>query len=179
MINKDNLKMNIFKNKQLLNIFSRNRKIIKHSSTQKSLLPKIDLNKSKSVQQKSTIKKIIEKNIQRKKYLSSKTISFKRMKGRETYKSSNRIPGMMNYKPNYDSTFPHVPRITFKNLEDKTVYKKYKIGKIIRNYSCEANKYFIFDFNKHQNKNKKLKKNNSFEDYRKFGIEKLISTFRK
>ena len=42
---KDNLKMNICKNQKLLNITSRNRKIIKQSSTQRTLLPKIDLNK--------------------------------------------------------------------------------------------------------------------------------------
>ena len=168
---KDNLKMNICKNQKLLNITSRNRKIIKQSSTQRTLLPKIDLNKSKNVQKKSIIKKILEKKIQRKE--NSNTISFKRMKGRETYKSSNRIEGVINYKPNYESTFPHVPSFTFKNLDDKTVYKKYKVGKIIRNYSCDANKYFIFDFNNNQSKNKKPKNNKSFEDYLKFGIEKL------
>lgn len=171
MINKDILKMNICKNQKLLNITSRNRKIIKQSSTQRTLLPKIDLNKSKNVQKKSIIKKILEKKIQRKE--NSNTISFKRIKGRETYKSSNRIEGVINYKPNYESTFPHVPSFTFKNLDDKTVYKKYKVGKIIRNYSCDANKYFIFDFNNNQSKNKKPKNNKSFEDYLKFGIEKL------
>ena len=171
--NNKNIKINILKNKKLLEINARNHENTKKSDS--SLLPKIDLNKAKLLHKKIFIRKIRRKGYQRKKIFSPNTISFKKMKGRETKNSlrMNPISRFIDYKPNYEITIPHIPSFSFRNSNIKKDYKKYKIGKIIRSYNCEPYKYFIMEFNKIKNKNHKS--NDILEKYKKFANERNIN----
>jgi len=165
------IKQNIPNNKKILGLYSRNCENAKKSTA--PILPKISLNKSKILNEKILIKKINRKRYQRKKYISPKTISFKRMKGRDykKFNSSKKISGFIDYKPNYESTIPHVPSFSFRNSSIKKDYKKYKVGKIIRSYHYEPYKYFVMDFNKNQNQNKNLKDDDIMENYNKLANE--------
>ena len=175
MFNNNIIKQNITENKKLFGLYSRNYENSKKSAV--SILPKISLNKSKMLNEKILIKKINRKRYQRKKYISPKTISFKRMKGRDNkiINSSKMITGFIDYKPNYESTIPHVPSFSFRNTNIKKDYKKYKVGKIIRSYYYEPYKYFVMDFNKSKNKNKNHKNNDIMENYKKLTSKQYIN----
>ena len=140
-------------------IISRNPKFnnIKNN-TQNSILPKINLNKDTIPENKSIFKKMnIKRNI-KKVYSTPNLISFEKMRGRDDLKD-----GMINksrdifYQPNYDSTKPHIPSFFFKASCNTKDYKKYRVGKIIRSYIFEPDKYFILDINKNKIENKNPK----------------------
>ena len=169
------IKQNIVKNKNILGLHSKNNENSNKSAV--SIFPKIILNNRKILKEKILIQKINSKRYQRKKYISPKTISFKRMKGRDTknYNSTKKISGFIDYKPNYESTIPHVPSFSFRNTNIKKDYKKYKVGKIIRSYYYEPYKYFVMDFNKSKNKNKNHKNNDIMENYKKLTSKQYIN----
>ena len=98
-------------------------------------------------------------------------ISFDKMVGREKkkrkdlradYRSSSSI-----YKPSYEIVSPRHIRIRTK-FEKFQNFKKYAVGKIIRNYYCfSPSDYFIFDINK---KNKSIDKNYINNVNRKYNL---------
>ena len=118
------------------------------SSTQKNILTSINLNKENDIKKKSIAKKMnLQTNF--KKVLSSPNIiSFKKMRGRDD--ENKRLKGSISdvfYKPNYECNSPHVPGFVFNRSDIKKDYKKYIIGKTLRNYIFAPYKYFIMDIN--------------------------------
>jgi len=156
ILNNQILKLNLNnnKNKSLFKIKSRNPmdKYRKISSTQKNILPSINLNKENDIKKKSIAKKMnLQTNF--KKVLSSPNIiSFKKMRGRDD--ENKRLKGSTSdvfYKPNYECNSPHIPGFVFKPSDIRKDYKKYRIGKILRSYIFDPYKYFVMDINENNN----------------------------
>jgi len=156
ILNNQILKLNLNnnKNKSLFKIKSRNPmdKYRKISSTQKNILPSINLNKENDIKKKSIAKKMnLQTNF--KKVLSSPNIiSFKKMRGRDD--ENKRLKGSTSdvfYKPNYECNSPHIPGFVFKPSDIRKDYKKYRIGKILRSYIFDPYKYFVMDINENMN----------------------------
>ena len=156
ILNNQILKLNLNnnKNKSIFKIKSRNPmdKYRKISSTQKNILPSINLNKENDIKKKSIAKKMnLQTNF--KKVLSSPNIiSFKKMRGRDD--ENKRLKGSTSdvfYKPNYECNSPHIPGFVFKPSDIRKDYKKYRIGKILRSYIFDPYKYFIMDINENNN----------------------------
>ena len=169
ILNNQLLKLNLNNNKNKFKIKSRNpnNKYRKISSTQKNILPNININKEKSSEKKSIAKKM---NLQikfKKVFSSPNIISFKKMKGRND--ENKRFKGNTSdifYKPNYECNSPHVPGFVFNASDIKKDYKKYRIGKILRSYIFDPYKYFIMDINENNN-NSQEKSNISIHLHKK------------
>ena len=84
-------------------------------------------------------------------------IYFKKMLGRKDDLFLEKNLNLISYFPNYDFLRPHIPNTIFKIKKDEINYKKYILGKIIRNYNYSPEKYFVFEYGKH--KQKKLNQN--------------------
>ena len=165
ILNNQILKLNLNnnKNKSLFKIKSRNPmdKYRKISSTQKNILPSINLNKENDIKKKSIAKKMnLQTNF--KKVLSSPNIiSFKKMRGRDD--ENKRLKGSTSdvfYKPNYECNSPHIPGFVFKPSDIRKDYKKYRIGKILRSYIFDPYKYFVMDINENMNNSQEKSKSN-------------------
>ena len=96
-------------------------------------------------------------------------ISFDKMVGREKKKRKDLREDYRSsiYKPSYEIVSPRHIRIRTK-FEKFQNFKKYAVGKIIRNYYCfSPSDYFILDINK---KNKSIDKDYMNNIYRKYNI---------
>jgi hypothetical protein len=156
ILNNQILKLNLNnnKNKSLFKIKSRNPmdKYRKISSTQKNILPSINLNKENDIKKKSIAKKMNLHTNFKKELSSPNIISFKKMRGRDD--ENKRLKGSTSdvfYKPNYECNSPHIPGFVFKPSDIRKDYKKYRIGKILRSYIFDPYKYFVMDINENMN----------------------------
>ena len=148
--------INTNKNKTLIKVMSRKTKYNKfNNKTHNSILPKINLRKDIITEKKSIFKKMNLNKSMKKVFSTPNIISFKKMRGRDSL-NDNMINQSRDvfYQPNYDSTKPHIPAFIFKATEITKDNKKYKVGKIIRNYNCEPYKYFVLDINENKISNK-------------------------
>ena len=147
------------------------------SVTQRTILPKINIDNAKNNENKQIIKKIKPQSKLRKIFSSPNIISFKKMRGRyDGIKRIGKKESEIPYKPNYNFNAPHIPSFLFKSSDIKKDYKKYKIGKLIRSYVVDPYKYEIMDINesndKSFNKKEKTKINIDLKKSRRNKIKK-------
>ena len=74
-------------------------------------------------------------------------ISFDKMTGRDNniFNINNDVKNI--YFPNYETIRPHLNIKKFSTKKSLKSFKKYAVGKIIRNYHFSPIDYFIFDIN--------------------------------
>ena len=124
----------------------------KISNISKKVFPNIimqDSRKNKNIVSKKLHKSNSQSNIS-----TPIMISFNKMLGRynlkkEKEKKNERTD--IDYKPNYNSTLPHVRSFQFKYQGSKQNHKKYIVGKILRSYNFNSYGYFVMDIKNKKN----------------------------
>ena len=125
---------------------SRNNQIDKVGKISKKIFPNIktqELRKKKNIVIKTLHKSNSQSNIS-----TPIMISFNKMLGRYNLKKEKdkKIDrNDIDYKPNYNSTLPHVRCFQFKSQGSKQNHKKYIVGKILRSYNFNSYGYFVMD----------------------------------
>ena len=89
---------------------------------------------------------------------NNKIISFDKMPGRKKDLFIIKHETINEYSPKFEATRPYMYVKNFTTNKSLQSFKKYAVGKIIRNYHFSPNDYFIFDINS----KKKNEINNDF-----------------
>ena len=168
-INSDCFTMNINKSTNIENITSAHldkEKFHKSNSLRNITNKKYKLSKIKTLQKNNILKNKSEGNNEIK-----HSIYFNKMSGRKDVIAERKNNNYNSYNPNYNFISSHIHSTIFCYKKNDENYKKYKTGKIIRNYNYCNNEYFVFEFKK-----KKPMKFNIIREMRKvLGILKKKS----
>ena len=145
-INSDYFTMDINKSTNIENIsnissiFQNKEKLYKSNSLRNITNKKLKLPKIKKLQKINSLKNKSEGNNEIK-----HSIYFNKMSGRKDVNIKGKNNNYISYSPNYEILRPHIHSSFFCNKKNDENYKKYKTGKIIRNYNSH-NEYFVFEF---------------------------------
>ena len=100
----------------------------------------------------TNIKKLLNKNALKNKSKGNNEIKhsiyFNKMSGRKDVNAERKNNNYNSYNPNYNFISSHIHSTIFCYKKNDENYKKYKTGKIIRNYNYCNNEYFVFEFKK-------------------------------
>lgn len=116
-----------------------------------------NINKTQRIYLKKRKKKNLIKNASMTNIKSA--ISFDKMQGR-SHIFRKTISSRISYNPDYSYLRPHIPATIFKAQKEHQKFKKYVIGKIIRNYYYNSDRYFACDY-KEDSDNEKTEKYDS------------------